>query len=73
MDKNQSICLSNNSIIFIQHTNFPVTNDAIIILQSSPPLIIKLFPKDDVTQSTEPECSLNRKKMLKRIKHFLSK
>lgn len=39
-------------------TNLPVENDAITILQSSPPLIINELFKADVTHSTVAVCSL---------------
>lgn len=43
---------------FAIRTNLPVTNDAIIMLESSPPLMIKLLLKGDITQPTAAVCSL---------------
>lgn len=43
---------------FALRTNLPVTNDAIIMLESSPPLMIKLLLKGDITQPTAAVCSL---------------
>lgn len=53
-----SLSLSQWVFLIRLRTNLPVTNDAIIMLESSPPLMIKLLLKEDITQPTAAVCSL---------------